>query len=108
MIISSYSLDSNPDNKIVLLETARTVAALEQYSNGFVLASRLKAEELMKAEKLEEAATLVLELDEMVPGDKDVLLCKINLLVKSGNIEAAKSLCGENISKTEFDGIFKK
>ena len=104
------SCDSNPTQQenSVLLEVARTIAALQNDAPNYLLASKRKAEFLIQQEKYEEAASLVLDLEEMLPKDYDIITYKVKLLVKTGRLAAAKKLSTEISSIPDISESFKQ
>ncbi|WP_372999327.1 glycosyltransferase family 2 protein [Lutispora sp.] len=100
--------ETDSRSRLVLLETACTINALEQNAEGYIRAAKLKANELIDSGDYENAATLVLDLEEMLPGDEDVLYYRLKLLVGANYYEAAQKLADEIYKDTGYTVGLKK
>lgn len=99
--------ERDPRARVVLLEAARNLTALEDNSEGFVTVSKLEAEELINIEDYKNAAELILELEKMLPRDEDLLFFRLKLLIRTNFIEDAQKLANEIAYGTVYTDEYK-
>lgn len=107
-IINCYEAEQNSHARLALLETASTLAALDQNEEGFIFADKMKAKELINLGDYGNAAALVLDMEKMLPGDEDILYFRVQLMVKTNFRNAAQQLADKIAVDPAYTDKLKK